>query len=347
MPAKPRRVAGGRGRARDASPPLPDFQSTRAGRQRYARLVRTATRKWCNLLCHLLANGVMPITRTAEASDVARMRCLVDEGRKCSLSEVSLVTLAILDWAARSPSLTCCLISGFPAVAAAGAEWPVEAALAYFKEKQAALPSRSFWVAQSRLCTEQFLQCATAQQLQAVAMATSGGQRLRCAHLQNRVAELPHIGPYLGFALVRALADALGVRLRGTAGAACAMSVNTSKISGIIPMQLSADRLKAMGCGQFTMAFMGWMYCEAVKVLKAEGVLNNLASYVESDPRLVRHLASKGMTRVISLAGARKSPTAFAETEERQAMRQLFAYMGDDHSSTNVLSRWRAFCRRR
>lgn len=314
--------------------------STRAAAQRKRRMQSAAAENLGEFLASLVALRIFPITKSSEASDTTRLAMLVRAGRHAGMPAAPLAALAMLDWAARCPALTSDLI------AAVGdgphAAMSITGAVALFRQHWCAETRATYWRAQSRLCLQHFLRDATAELLEPLASAMASAGRSRCARLMSLASSLPHLGPYLGFALLRSLSAAMGKTLRDATGAAMSMSAHTSKLAAAVPLRVAASHMRAATGRQHDDAFMAWVYCEGVKVLRHENVLRGPGEYDDGGEAMREDLVSEAMSRLLARMRDMEQDSDLSDAAETAAVAALVPESEPAaHSATDVLRRWR------
>lgn len=332
----------GHAQAPDPRPRGPPPSTAPLTRQRRHALRNNACRKWVAFIAQMMQKDIMPRAGFDGITDLARMKWLSSEAARADVPRECRVALLILDWACRSPTLTSAIVDHVKDLGEGVRAWTLSDVVRVISELRATGSHTTFWKGPSLLCLTRFLANVTAEDLELLAVRLAS-PRVRCLKLRRAAEELPHLGAYLGFALLRGVAHALELKLRDDSEAAASMSAHTNKVSSVIPMQKVAHQLHMKVGVAFPTAFMAWVTCEATKILLHEGVLDSISSYEENDDRLLLALNSSKMLRVVQLVTDMPSPRPSAPDAETAALhREIPADSVGPTVSGNALSRWRA-----
>jgi hypothetical protein len=149
------------------------------------------------------------------------------------------------------------------------------------------------------------------------------------------------MGPYTALSLLRAVAAGAGKKLRDCRRAAVAMSFNTSLLAGTLPFADAARELRRITGEQYEENPLAFFYCEVIKILRHESVLEPLHHYDEERGRFVEHLASSRCKRLADTMDGMPNIDLGGDSETELVNRVCPGAKRIRHSSTDVVRRWR------
>ena len=314
-------------------------------RQQQYQLRTSALKKWADFLEGLIKAGIVSNHGFEGLSDLARLRWVATEAAAIQMPSRSRVALLVLDWAARHPVLSAAIVAKLRAEGLEAIPWTVDRVL---EEVRGALAQHAdtFWHGPSRICVRRFLATVDAEALNQTAGFLIGGARVRMCQLARQAEGLPHLGPYLAYCMVRAVTHAVERTLRDDTLAATMMSDHTSKISRVLPMCLMQRELRSRLGLQFPTAYIAYLYCEGIKILRSAAVLRPLADYPDGDPMLLHDINGAGMLRLLSVMADMPRAPAGVDVETAALVREAGTDPGELQSGA-ALARWHAAKRAR
>lgn len=291
----------------------------------------------------LIRLDILAVTRFSESSDVARLTVLASDLQKRGFSREAVAAVLVLDFAARSPSLTSAFIAGLDGAVmrrkrrrVSGDELPQ-----MYRDKWASREWRCYWLGPVRLNMLAFLRSASAETLTFIAARLASGERVRIWQLMQEVTAEKFVNTYAGFCMLRCVSAALGVRLRSCAGEAMNMSLNTSLLAKLMPFEYARKALKPESGHSIPDAMMAFLMCETVKLLRQEGILEPLAVY-EADPdAFAEALADTRAARLVVRMAAMDPVTDSDPSETEEVKELLPGAAGDAHTAQKTIMRWR------
>lgn len=312
----------------------------RQNQQRRRQTVRGRT-NLLRIVTSLLRLGILPFARVAHATDVARLALLANALRRQKVPEATLIGLLIVDWAARAPELTASFMDLLQRRGPRMREFPpVDLVTLYAEAARRALWT-TFWQGRAKIHARGFLRTSHATVMLAIASRLCV-RRPRSVAVLGYVQTLTHMGPYMGLCLLRAVTAAAGKRLRACRGSAVGMSAHTALLATLLPF---VDARKALrretGDQPYDDNLIAFFYCETMKVLRHEGILQPLRYYAARPARFAEDMASNSAKRLadwietMETVGLQDNGETDLLNEICPEARQL------RHSSTNVLERWR------
>lgn len=276
------------------------MDGTRTDAQRRRRLKLTAAAQLQRFLHLLCVKRIFPIDSMDELPEVRRLRCLITAGRRARTPRETLVALLFLDTAVRNPKFTAVLIREvIPGSRTAAAEDVLASALRLRRRHGQVV----FWQKRASANLKQAVRSWTPEQLVTAARKwarandTSKGETLLQA-----VTALPLVGPYLGHAMLRLVAAALELDVRGGAEAAACMSNNVELLHSVVCFRKMRGHFlkERQACARrWRWDLFAALYCEATTCLRKANVLNNLSEYVAGSLALPLALAGPEMRAVI------------------------------------------------
>ena len=312
-------------------------------RSRQQQLRRSSVRARANvvrIIASLLRLGVLPLSTVSQASDVARLTLLAGAIRREKLAEEIVLGVLMLDWAARSPDLTANFMATLRRSGARLRKMRPKKILSMHTRSATRTDWKTFWHGPTRIHTERFLRTASPASLLAVGARLSV-PRVRGSAVLGYVQALPHMGPYTSLSLLRAAAAGAGKKLRDCRRAASAMSSNTSLLAGALPFAEAARELRRLTGEQYEENLLAFFYCETIKILRHEGVLEPLIHYDEARDRFTEHLASSRCKRLANKMECMASVELDGDSETEHVNRVCPGAKRIRHSSTDVVRRWR------
>ncbi|HSG20304.1 MAG TPA: hypothetical protein VLA31_06005, partial [Burkholderiaceae bacterium] len=119
------------------------------------------------------------------------------------------------------------------------------------------------------------------------------------------------------------------------------MSLNTSLMAWCLPFDDARQHLASTLGFHVNNAMMAFLYCEATKLLRHEGVLRPLEHY-ENDPEsYTEAMASPRASSLVRLM-AELEPMSVSEPSETEEVRSLFPSTRENkHTHQKTLARWR------
>jgi len=344
-----RRVLVARGRRRIAvaisSSLQPASQAPAAvvSRRRQQQLRRQNSRARVNVvrvIASLLRLGVLPLSTVSQATDVARLTLLADALRRQKLPEEVVVGILMLDWAARAPELTADFMETLHRRGARLRKQRPEMVLTLYTKAATQRDWRTFWHGPTRIHTERFLNTVSPASLLAVGARLSV-PRIRGSAVLAYVQSLPHMGPYTALSLVRAVAAGAGKRMRDCRRAAIGMSFHTRMLASALPFVDAARELRQITGEQYEENLLAFFYCETIKILRHESVLEPLHRYDDAPGRFAAHLASIRCKRLADTMEGMVSVEVVGGSETELLNRVCPGAKRMRHSSTDVVRRWR------
>lgn len=302
---------------------------------------------WVDCIAGLLQKGILPGSPD-NITDIKRLGIVSRAAAQCGMPPASRCALLVLDWAARSPSLSKAMLGRLTQKRARPEAWSVLRTMTEVREAWAANDHRTFWSGPSKLCARRFLASVSEAQLAELAGRLGGQRSARVSkQLQECLEGLPYLGSYLGFSMLRAVAHSMKMRLRDSELAAASMSNHTKKVASCLPLAETMKRVHVKTGERYGLAYLGYIYCSTVKLLMHERVLSPIATYSDCCIELLNDLASDAMVEFVAkVASLPDEPTPEGD-REIEALRQAIPTDGfEGEVSGNVLKRWLAKRRR-
>ena len=319
--------------------PKPSSASNlKARAQRRRRATQLARKNVCSTMADLIRIGVLPITATVQATDIARLRWTNAALQEKGYDITTRALLLVFDWAARAPAHTAIFLTNLPP---ATAEIQVDTLVNMFRSPHMNSPVKSFWKGPTGLNLTKFLIDADVGAVWGAAVMMTSGSRVRCTRLVADLTGFKFLSSYCAYALVRAVSVAIGIKIRDTEGPAHSMSLNTSLLAAVLPVASGRRHLRPLCAAQPDAGFVAWAYCETMKILRHEAILEPLAAYSGNQPFFVDALASERACRLAArLASMTSAPHPC--NAESQALSDMMAHENSmEHTSTDCLSRWK------
>jgi len=248
-------------------------------------------------------NGCARINQTSEATDTMRLGWLRRRLEEAAFPPEAVAALLIADWAAKTPDWTA-------AFAADVTKWSerhsVTTQVDEYKKGWSQDNFRCFWSKHVGLNLRRFLTETPAVFIkEAAQMLVAGvGERRRFIRLQQKFRDLPFLGPYSSFAMLRAVGAALNLRFQDYTAAAANMSFHTSTLAKVLPMAKACANLRNFLPRAPDLMFTAWIYCEVTKILRHEAVLQPLEKYVNDPEATIQDLTSAKAVAVLKKARA-------------------------------------------
>lgn len=292
------------------------------------------------VMASLLRLNVLPLFHVSQATDVTRLTLLAAALRQEKFSEAIVGGILMLDWAARSPDLTANFMASLRRRGNLYRKLKPEMFLNVYTILATQSPWKTFWHGRTRLHTNHFLKSVAPESLLAIGARLSV-PRIRGSAVLADVQALPHMGPYTAWAMLRAVAAGAGRRLRDCRKAASTMSPNTSLLALTLPFASCSKDLRKITGMQYEESLLAFFYCETVKILRHEGVLEPLHHYDEAPGLFAEHLASTQCRRLAdTMAGM--AAFEFESDSETNLVNRLFPDANiRKHTSTDAVRRWR------
>ena len=344
-----RRAPASRGRRRieaaapasmQRGPQPPEAVESRSRQQLLRRRNWRARANVVRVIASLLRLGVLPLSTVSQATDVARLTLLAGALRREKLPEEVVLGILMLDWAARAPDLTANFMETVRRRGARLKKLRPEKILSMYTKSATQTDWKTFWHGPTRIHTDRFLSSVSPASLLAVG-ARLAGPRIRGSAVLAYVQALPHMGPYTALSLLRAVAAGAGKKLRDCRRAAVAMSFNTSLLAGTLPFADAARELRRITGEQYEENLLAFFYCEVIKILRHESVLEPLHHYDEERGRFVEHLASSRCKRLADTMDGMPNVDLGGDSETELVNRVCPGAKRIRHSSTDVVRRWR------
>ena len=244
-----------------------------------------------SLMGAMLQSGAVPLMEVHEASDVARLVFVSRQLRFAGLASVTCTAVMVLDWAARSPTLSKAFVEEFKKnrLYRTNPEYVLER----FRSMADSIEGRCWWKGPSRLNLKNFLETVDmATLLRWSAKLATGCRKPRATQLVLDAKAMPFLGQYLAVSMLRAVAGALFLRLRWRDGDIAHMSKHTGLLLKVASVQQVRSYLKAKFGKSINGSMLGYYLCQAVKLLRAEGVIKTVLGPSQNDHALVRALLS-------------------------------------------------------
>lgn len=311
--------------------------NSKAGAQRRRRVAARARSNVEAIICGLLDKDVIPITDASGASDVARLRWLASCLRDLGIADPETAPVLILDWAARNPQLTAdflAQVQSWPATNHTRAEF-----LKQYRTLWAEKKWSTFWKGPTGLNLSKFIAEVRDDELVAVADQLVKCRRVRAGEMVSTLAGMKFLSSYCAFAAVRSVACALGIKVRDTEDHAAGMSLNTSLLCRLLPLTDARAFLRRYVGSQVDNGYVAFVYCETVKILRHEGILEPLGNYSDAPDAFAEALASLRAGRLVQKL-ADMDPVVWDGNAECRELRRVAADV-EDHTSTDILARWR------
>lgn len=321
--------------------PTPSAKAgSRSEKQRLRRLLSAAAAASLEILEHFQRLHVLAVQRVEDATDVARMRFVSAELLEAGVSEEAVAAALVLDWACRSPELS----AHFAVVARRRGRQlrtPLQV-LGCYRELAMSKQWRTYWKGPTRLNLQKFVQSVDLAKVASFGEVFVSSSRLRAPRILRPIKSWKYIDTYLSFSLCRALAAALQKKLRDVEDDAAGMSANTTELVKIISFKAARVHLRSrLGCVPSD-ALLAFFYCETVKILRYEKLLQPMASYVQDVEGLATALTAPACKQfVVKLRGM--SSEELSDNSETELLNHVLpAARSARHSSTDSVRKWRS-----
>jgi len=119
------------------------------------------------------------------------------------------------------------------------------------------------------------------------------------------------------------------------------MSFHTRMLASTLPFVDAARELRQITGEQYEESLLAFFYCETVKVLRHESVLEPLHRYNDAHGRFAAHLASIRCKRLADTMEGMVSVEVVGGSETELLNRVCPGAKRMRHSSTDVVRRWR------
>ena len=146
--------------------------------------------------------------------------------------------------------------------------------------------------------------------------------------------------PYAALSLLRAVAAGAGKKLRDCRRAAITVSFHASLLAGVVPFGDAARELRQTTGEQYEENLLVFFFCEAIKILRREGVLEPLHRYDDARGPFAERLASTRCKRLADAMEGMDSVELGGDSEAELVNRACPGAKRTRHSSTDVVRRW-------
>ncbi len=119
------------------------------------------------------------------------------------------------------------------------------------------------------------------------------------------------------------------------------MSFNTSLLASTLPFAEAARELRQLTGEQYEENLLAFFYCETIKILRHESVLEPLHHYDAERGRFTEHLASTRCKRLADTMEGMATVELGGDSETELVNRVCPGAKRLRHSSTDVVRRWR------
>jgi len=313
----------------------------RCRQQKVRRQLKRAQENVLRIIAALLRLGVLPVTQTAQATDVARLKLLAAALRRQGVDEGGVIAVLTMDWAARAPDLTATVMATLRRRRSPANHSLTARLLTMYRPVNHPRHWRTFWHGPARLHTVAFRDEVPMTSLLALGTRLCRS-RIRLASVLSFVQTLPRMGPYTSVALLRAVTAGAGRTLRDCNKPAAAMSAHTALLADTVPFHMASRTLRRLtGDPTYAHTLLAFFYCETIKILRHEGVLHPLGQYQGYAARFVEDLASKRCRCLaVSIQTLPRQPFE-GDTETHYVNRVCPGARNMKHASTDVVRRWR------
>jgi hypothetical protein len=292
---------------------------------------------------HLIRLDVLAVTRFSDSTDVARLTVLASDLTQRGFSRASAVTVLILDFAARSPGLTSAFIETLDRTVSQGKRRRVDGCElpGLYRDLHESKSWRSYWMGPMRLNMTSFVKHASIEALELIAQRITSAERVRVREIMEQVTSERFVNSYAGFCMLRCVAAAVGVRLRACNEEAQGMSLHTSLLSELMPFDYARKALKPK-CGHSVPdGMMAFLYCETVKLLRHEGILEALSVY-ENDGEAFAEALADTRTSAFLTRMADMMPATDTEPSETEEVKETLPVLSKHkHTVQKTISRWK------
>lgn len=313
-----------------------------AERMRLYRRKKQAGQLFTRILTEALRLRVIPVLKVEDATDCSRMHALDREVSAIfgQIPKRIIGSLLILDFSARSPELSKAFVEALRD-RRESAEMPADAPKLFLdmaREKE----WKNFWKGPARLNMKTFLAKADLAVVGDVAELFYSARRLRADKLMQAAAQLPNMGSYLSFGLIRSVCSVVGAKLRGADMASASMSDRNQMVAELVDFETCRKHLNRELGLRAPRELLAYFYCETTKVLRYEGIMKTPAEYGGDAGQLAEDLGGKS---ALALARQMESMAALSDVEESEevsTLNRFFPGASDAfHATTATVARWR------
>ena len=308
-------------------------------KRRLRRLNDKATKFLISFMREMMLKRILPVRSVGGATDVRRLAWLASELRKLSYPGAAVAAVLVLDWAARTPEYTETFVDETPVWTTARS---TEALLRQYRKGWKEASGNRYWHGRLALNTAKFLLQAPLTSVVELGFRLSIlHSRARMSQLLDYLSEMPFLGTYSSYALLRGVGGALGIRFRDSTFAAENMSLHTSLLASILPLAKATYHLKTADEDRPCIGFSAWVFCETAKILRHEAVLEPLDGYRDHKLKLLVALTGPRAKQVLQKA-KRFAVMTVSETKDSE-VEELERITGDDHGGnhTGGLKMWK------
>lgn len=261
--------------------------------------MQKAQRYTTRCLQRLFELRVLP-EKPEQVVELRRLQWLADAMRSRGYSDQATAGALLLDWAARSPLFTKTVMNALPA---RSRPLPCLRLLRLIRRMWSKKKHKSFWEGRARSHLQRAMSSWSLQLVVDVAagMVASSG-RIRTSRTVAQMRRLPSIGSYLSMAGARSISIAMNIRLRAAESESAGMSMHTRLLHAVMDFDSARLQLRrrTVNSGRsWSDPWLAFVYCELVKLLWSEGVLQKLETYAANEKLFAQHLAGMGMRRFI------------------------------------------------
>lgn len=311
--------------------------------QRRRRTIASAKANVLTFLDHLIRLGVIVTTTLTGVSDVCRLKALAADLAELGMNRSTTIAVLILDFAARAPDLTkAFLLESEKVLLHRRQRKCVDTGclVDLFKHLAGRQSWRCFWSGPTRLNMWSFVVNVQAADLTRVSDVLAETKRVRSSRVLSDVMQWKYFNTYTGFCMLRCVCEACGVKLRESTAAGESMSLHTRLLAALLPFDEAQPVLKSQVGVIAGPPLLSFFYCEAVKVLRHEGILVPLKHYDGQPMLFAEALADVRFSRLLSRMMELQA-CSDSEASETELVNRHFPAAGEvHHAAQQTLKRW-------